>query len=211
MRLEGILDSLTPPIIVQVSRELMRRAARPRVARRLKGRDRLHLACGDNPLDGWANIDLDSKGAVIGWNLTDGLPVRSETIELIFSEHFIEHVTLRQAAALLAECHRILRPDGILRLTTPSLEKVVDEYLSGRTQEWCDVGWSPATPCQMVNGAFRLWGHQFVYDADELHRILHRTGYRSVSQVEWHESTTPALRGLECRPFHGEIILEATK
>ena len=211
MRIHHILDSLTPPVVMRASRNLMRDAGRTRVARRLEAHHRLHLACGNNVLDGWANIDLESKGAVIGWNLTDRLPIRSGTIALIYSEHFIEHVTLKQAAALLADCHRVLMPNGILRLTTPSLERVIDEYLSGRTQEWRDVGWSPATPCQMVNGAFRLWGHRFVYDADELKRILDEAGYRNVTQVAWRESTTPALRGLECRPFHGEIILEAVK
>ena len=211
MRIRHVLDLLTPPVVLQVSRELRRNATRPMVTRRLEGRNRLHLACGTNVLDGWANIDLESNGAVVGWNLTDRLPVRSESVDLIYCEHFIEHITLNQATALLVDCHRILRPDGILRVSTPSLKKVIEEYSSGRTQEWCDVGWSPATPCQMMNGAFRLWGHRFVYDEDELERILDDAGYRGVTEVAWHESTTPALRGLECRPFHGEIILEAIK
>lgn len=63
----------------------------------------------------------------------------------------------------------------------------------------------------MVNGAFRLWGHRFVYDEDELERILDDAGFRNVTPAAWRESTTPELRGLECRPFHGEIILEAVK
>ena len=211
MRIRCALDLLTPPVVAQACRKLMRSARGPRVARQLEGHDRLHLACGTSVLNGWANIDLKSNGAVVGWDLTDRLPVRAGAIDLVFCEHFIEHLTMKQATALLVDCHRVLRPNGTLRLSTPSLKKVVTEYASGGTQEWRDVGWNPATPCQMVNEAFRLWGHRFVYDEEELRRILDDAGYREVTQVAWHESTTPALRGLECRPFHGEIILEATK
>ena len=91
------------------------------------------------------------------------------------------------------------------------MEKLIDVYLSGNISEWCDLGWSPATPCQMVNGGFRLWGHQFIYDAEELKLILHKAGFQKIIMVNWHESTNPALSKLECRPFRGEIIIEATK
>ena len=61
--------------------------------KRLAGQTKLHLACGDNVLRGWANVDLKTKGPVIGWDLRDRLPVRNDAIELIFCEHFIEHIT----------------------------------------------------------------------------------------------------------------------
>jgi predicted SAM-dependent methyltransferase len=209
--IQRILDMMTPPIVLKVSREILRNIRRRSASRKLAGQERLHLACGNNILEGWANIDFKSDGKVIGWDLAHGLPVRSGTIELIFCEHFIEHITLKQAKELLAECHRCLRSDGMLRLSTPSLKKVVEEYLLGRTSEWHDVGWSPATPCQMVNEGLRLWNHQFVYDDNELKRLLNEAGFREIRQVAWRESMVPGLRKLECRPFHGEVILEAIK
>jgi predicted SAM-dependent methyltransferase len=202
---------IVPPAVGWAGHALARIPRRFWVRRRLRGRENLHLACGGHVLDGWANIDLQSKGDVIGWDLTDGLPLRSATIEFIYSEHFIEHLTLQQARALLAECHRVLRSDGILRLSTPSLAVLLEEYRAGRTSAWCDLGWSPATPCQLINEGFRLWGHQFVYDAAELTRTLVEAGFRQVTQTAWHASATPALRELECRPFRGELIFEAIK
>jgi hypothetical protein len=70
----------------------------------------------------------------------------------------------------------MLRPGGVIRLSTPSLKKVVDEYLLGRTTEWRDVGLSSATPCRMVNEILRQDGHQFIYDADELKHVLEGAG-----------------------------------
>ncbi len=211
MRIKRILRMIIPPIVLHAYGVLLRNFKRRSVERKLEGQEQLHLACGDNALNGWANIDRKSNGMVVGWDLTYGLPVRSGSVGLIFSEHFIEHLTLTQAKVLLAECHRCLRPDGILRLSTPSLEKVFEEYRMGRTSEWHDVGWSPTTPCEMVNEALRMWGHQFLYDSDEMKLLLREIGFRKVTRVDWRESTTPALRALECRPFHGEIIFEAVK
>jgi predicted SAM-dependent methyltransferase len=202
---------MTPPVLLEASEKISRTIRRRSVSRRLAGQTRLHLACGSNVLEAWANIDYESNGAVIGWDLTEGLPVGSETIERIFCEHFIEHITLEQAQALVAECYRCLRPAGVLRLSTPNLNKVVEEYQLGRTSEWHDVGWSPVTPCRMVNEAFRLWGHQFVYDENELTLLLRQAGFPTVRQAAWRESGIADLRNLECRPFHGEVILEAVK
>ena len=177
----------------------------------LRNQTRLHLACGYNVLDGWANIEARGKGKVIGWNLTEPLPVGSGSIELVYSEHFIEHISLEQAVSLVAEIYRVLKPGGILRLSTPSLNKLVDEYLAGRTTEWSDMEWNPLTPCQMLNEGLHLWGHQFVYDLNELQSLLEAAGFSGITQVAWRESSVPALVNLECRPFHNEIIVEAVK
>ncbi|MFY9621328.1 MAG: methyltransferase domain-containing protein [Pyrinomonadaceae bacterium] len=205
------IQTILTPGVFTTFRNVVRTLQRRSVRKKLRGQNRLHLGCGANILDGWANLDLQGNGSVIGFDLTNRLPIDSNTIELIYSEHFIEHLTLNQTTALLAECHRVLQSGGIIRLSTPSLKKIIDEYLVGRTSEWLDVDWTPGTPCQMVNEGLRLWGHQFVFDADELRRTLEDAGFRRVIETTWRESATPALRGLESRPFHGEIIFEAVK
>lgn len=162
-------------------------------------------------LAGWANVDLEGVAPVIEWDLTRPLPVAAGGFDCIYSEHFIEHIRLDEARALVAECHRLLKPDGTLRLSTPSLQKLVDEYGASRLDEWQDMGWTPASPCQLLNEGLRLWGHQFVYDLPELRRLLTDAGFRVVEQASWRESRHPALAGLESRPYHQELIVEATK
>lgn len=172
---------------------------------------KLHLGCGTNILPNWVNVDIDGPEAVLKWDLTQPLPFSAGTVRFIFNEHFIEHITQPEAAALLSECYRLLAPKGVLRISTPSLRKLIDEYLLNRTTEWIDVGWGPATPCRMLNEGMRLWGHQFLYDAAELTSLLRACGFAAIAEVEWRQSTNADLRNLECRPFHDEIILEATK
>lgn len=179
--------------------------------RAVAGSTRLHLGCGDHVLDGWANIDALGLSGVIPWDLTNPLPVAESTVDFIFSEHFIEHITLEQGRRLVADCHRVLRPGGVVRLSTPDLMKLVEEYLADRVDEWTDVNWTPATPCQLVNEAVRQWGHQFIYDFSELDLMLRAAGFREVRRVSWRQSDYAELRGLERRPDHGEVIVEATK
>ena len=102
------------------------------VARELARHSRLHLGCGPNILKGWANIDFLAGNGVTRWNLTDPLPVKTGTVDFVFTEHFIEHISLAQAQGLLKECHRVLRPGGIVRVSTPGLNTIAREDPSGR-------------------------------------------------------------------------------
>ena len=194
-----------------------RRRATPPIAHRslsasneLEGQTKLHLGCGPHIISGWANIDADPADGGIKWDLREALPIADGTIEFIFAEHFIEHIDLEQAIKLLGECRRYLAPGGTLRLSTPDMAFMIGEYQGARSTEWTDMGWHPSTPCQMVNEGMRLWGHLFVYDAPELHRLLKSVGFTIVEDVAWRESRHPILRNLETRHWHHELIVEAS-
>ncbi len=187
------------------------RASIERARRRLLGVDKLHLACGGNLLEGWGNVDLSGDDSVIALDLTLPLPVSDGVIRFVYSEHFIEHLDFDEVRRFLTECFRVMVSGGVIRLSTPDLRKVVDEYLAKRLDEWRDVGWLPATACRLVNEGLRSWGHKFVYDADELRKLLEDVGFVQVTAVAWRESAHPELSGLECRPFHGELVVEATR
>lgn len=207
----GTIEKNTLKILTSLYDNLKMRLRFVSARKKLAGHTKLHLACGSNLIGGWANIDLTSDTRVIRYDLTMPLPVRSNTIRFIYSEHFIEHISLEQATRLIGECYRVLQPGGVLRMSTPSLRKLVDEYLSARLSEWSDVGWKPSTPCRMMNEGMRLWGHQFVYDTDELKHLFEENGFCNLTQVAWRESKYEELQNLECRPFHEEIILEGVK
>ena len=56
------------------------------------------------------------------------LPFRKESFDLVLSHSVIEHV--RSAESYLAECHRVLRPGGILFLQTPPYRSFAGAHLS---------------------------------------------------------------------------------
>ena len=50
-----------------------------------------------------------------------------------------------------------------------------------------------------------------LFDEAELVRVLKDSGFHKIEKVEWRESNHEALRNMESRPHHKELIYEATK
>lgn len=210
-QLYKLFEQLTPPLIVKLIDSSMYTISLSSKKERLKKYDKLHLACGPNILDGWSNIDLNRDEKIIRLDLTKLLPIANDSIQYIFSEHFIEHITRVEALSLLKECYRVMKKNAVIRITTPNLQKLITEYNSGKLNEWKNVGWLPSTSCKMMNEGMRLWGHQFVYDEDELKLLLQEAGFENIKLVALGKSEHKELEQLECRPFHDEIIIEATR
>lgn len=171
--------------------------------------DRLHLGCGPRVLSGWGNLDLDGGPGSIRYDLTEPLPKADRSVRFIYTEHFIEHLPRDLGLKLLRECRRVMREDGVLRVSTPDLGFLVDEYRSGRVTEWTDMGWVPDSPCRLLNESMRLWGHLFLYDEPELLAALREAGFTRLQRMDYRRSDHSALENLETRPFHHDLIIEA--
>jgi hypothetical protein len=97
--------------------------------------DKANLACGNSFVvgDGWVNLDFAPMSAdVTGANLLGRLPFEPESLRLVYSSHFLEHIPRSRVSAFLSECRRILQPDGTLRLVLPDFEEMAREYLLKR-------------------------------------------------------------------------------
>lgn len=166
---------------------------------------RLQLGGGPNLLEGWLNSDL--VHGEIFLNVNRRFPVPDASLAYVFTEHMIEHVSEERGLHVIRESHRVLRPGGVLRVTTPDLRKVItiyeddnpsvslDEYL-GFLNETLPNEPHPRA-AQMLNTYMRAWGHQYVYDEEDLTAKLLQAGFSEVRRVEPGESEHQALRGLE--------------
>jgi predicted SAM-dependent methyltransferase len=172
---------------------------------------KLHLGCGTNIVPGWINLDANPPHGAHGWDAAQDLPFETGSASLIYAEHLIGHLAPPGIMRLLRDCYRVLAPGGILRLSTPDLQTLIDAYVEGRRSDWRDVGWVPATLCDLLNEGMRSWGNQYVFDRPRLVDCLHQAGFGQVAPVPWRQSAVPALCGRELRPFHGDIIVEAQK
>jgi predicted SAM-dependent methyltransferase len=176
---------------------------------------KLHLGCGPVRLDKWVNVDLDySVQPDVVWDLTKGIPLNDHSCELIYCEHLLEHMSVDEGLSLLHECNRVLRPGGILRVAMPSLDALIEKSYLGnwREQDW--LTWPEyqfiQTRAEMLNVAFRWWGHQWLYDREELHRRLREAGFENVRDVTWGTSSLEDLSRLETRK-DSLLICEARK
>lgn len=79
---------------------------------------RINLGCGTNPLQGWINVDIDeSCHPDVVHNLRDTLPFPDNYADEILISHVLMYFTRDEHTAILKECSRILKPDGLIRLT----------------------------------------------------------------------------------------------
>ncbi len=156
-------------------------------------RTRLHIGCGPQLLPGWTNVDNKPyPGIDHVLDVTIGLPFLE--VEYIFAEHFIEHLSFDDGLNFMRECRRILAADGVLRLSTPNLDWVMDTHY--RPESWnddCDA----VDACFRMNRAFRGWGHQFLFNRQSLETTLRLAGFGSVESCAYGESRHEALRGIE--------------
>ncbi|MDX2031112.1 MAG: methyltransferase domain-containing protein [Blastocatellia bacterium] len=182
----------------------------------LPSRDlQINLGCGYRPMDGWINVDRARGPKVqVVWDLERGLPFPDQCASAIFAEHVIEHVTKEAAQFLLEECHRVLQPEGALRLSTPDAGRFLRSYAGDQS-----FLHHPAflraidSPMDRINEMMREEGqHLWSYDEELLTILLRRAGFARIEARAFGESAHPAMRGIdfEQRAFES-LYLEGVK
>jgi predicted SAM-dependent methyltransferase len=195
----AIKDVRTEISIQRTHRANLRRAQRLSHAAPL----RLNLASGFHPKPGWLNVDLMAPEADLRLDLREPLPFPDASVEMIYAEHFFEHLNYpdlgdstawqletpeqpSEALLFLRECRRVLVPGGTLDLVVPDVEMTLDEYHTRREQpfprheEWWGPKWCD-TPLHCVNYVFRQGReHKYAYDCETLARVLACSGFTDV-------------------------------
>ena len=175
----------------------------------------INLGCGYRPMEGWINVDRARGPRVqVVWDLEQGLPFPSGSATAIFAEHVIEHVTKAAAERLVAECHRVLQPAGVLRLSTPDAGRFLRAYVEDRAFLQHPGFTRPIdAPMDRINEMMREEGqHLWSYDEELLSLLLRRAGFSRVEASAFGKSAHPAMRGIdfEQRAFES-LYLEAIK
>lgn len=145
-------------------------------ARALPPGRRLHLGCGPTRLPGWTNVDLLGRSRVdLALDLRRPLPFRDRSVDAIFHEHLLEHLSYSDALALLEECRRVLRPGGVLRVCVPDFGRYARSYASG---DAFLEALRPGRPTRLLALAEVAYshGHRSVWDAETLTGTLDDLG-----------------------------------
>lgn len=170
---------------------------------------KLQIGAGTVNYPGWLNTDFEPANDQVYLDATKPFPLPEASIQYIFGEHLIEHLTYEEGLNMLRECRRVLAPGGKIRLATPDLLRLLQLFQDGKTEamehyivrklKW--HGWPMAgqTAAQILNGEMHSFGHQFVYDPATLSDSLLRAGFVRIAQFAPGESDDPELRGIEWR------------
>ena len=89
----------------------------------------------------WTNIDFYSEwyqqntsniqqGIIYDLLSLSAMPLDDHTAEIFYTSHTIEHITDAAAQNLFDEAYRILKKDGIFRISTPNIDLAYRAYLA---------------------------------------------------------------------------------
>jgi predicted SAM-dependent methyltransferase len=169
------------------------------------GKIKVHFGCASHKLADWINVDLNRfcKPDLVA-DLTKPFPFKSNSVDYIHSEDFLDQIELADAYIFLQESLRILKRDGVMRILTPNLKEFARRYLKGDKELiklWnreVQIPLKTGTLCEIFNLGIRLLGHRFLYDEPTLAQLLRECGFEP-KKVSYNYSEESELRGLDIR------------
>jgi len=174
---------------------------------------RINLGSGHWKLPGWINVDLDPASLPdVCADLSAPLPFRDACADYMHTEDFIDQLDLDAARDFLRDCHRVLKPGGVIRILTPDVEQLARLYLHHPEalktlwREHVGVPLVYGTAGEILNVGMRFAGHTFLYDAETFGRLAAECGFRA-ERVSFRNSAHEALRGLDLRSPDDAISL----
>ncbi|OGB74178.1 hypothetical protein A2V68_00125 [candidate division Kazan bacterium RBG_13_50_9] len=141
---------------------------------------------------GWLILDE------IDQDITKPLVFPSSSVDVIFTEHVIEHINLTDGIHFLHEAKRVLKPGGVLRIVSPMTERILSATFEAENDQAyiqnCLInqtypnehrlltglglrGIYEAPQVFMLNSLFREHSHQFIWSAQLMVKVLLALGY----------------------------------
>lgn len=174
---------------------------------------KLHIGCGENIIPWWLNTDIKCRKNVVYLDAGKRFPFRDCTFDYIFSEHVFEHLDFEAERNMLNESFRVLKNEGILRLSTPNLDFLKNLYEdpeNDNNKKYIEWAWKRFIPkiytsfskrtslnVFVINNFFRDWGHQIIHNYSSLNEMLLDAGFKKTKRVEMWESISQELKNLE--------------
>jgi len=158
---------------------------------------KINLGCGTNKLDGWRNHDADV-------DITKRLPFDDASVDAILAEHCVEHIDYYSALRFFAECKRVLKPGGVLRVCVPDIDRIRrlgDQEYFDFAKRWAKTADLRGALLAMVT----CHGHADAWTQNRLEASLVACGFDRVVACNPNESEHPMLADVD---GHGRVIGE---
>lgn len=185
---------------------------------------RLNLGSGPRAVHGWVNVDYGlgarlSRVPLVGrvlagafssrWDrdivihdLTKPFPWADDSIEACYSSHTLEHLSRAEGRSFLNEIHRVLKPDGVVRIVVPDLDCIVQHYRAGEIQsvEFVEklgvLYTSRGSGLKAALGHLVEYPHRCMYNTQDLVALLEEVGFRARAAGPF-ESDIPDIADIE--------------
>ena len=146
---------------------------------------KLHLGCGSKFLKGFIHVDLaDYSHIDHRSNINDLSFIDNESIDLIYACHVFEYFSVLDRDNLLIEWKKKLKKGGILKLSVPNFDSILEVYLKNRNIE--DRG--------ILGPLYGFWQnpdsevplfHKIAYNLRSIEALLQRHNFKNIQLYEY--------------------------
>ena len=168
----------------------------------------LNLGCGSDIRDCWINIDEFSNeflnnnltkkqmDKIVKFDCSKGLPLKENTVDIIYSSHFFEHLTPSCAMNLFKDSYRCLKIGGIFRIALPNVIKTIKNVVNNTITEQEKTFMIPDRTMFKIEGIdnnidylnysiYQWYEHKYIYNAQKVIEIMQYIGFKDVKEVSF--------------------------
>ena len=141
----------------------------------------LHLGAGKRNIPGFINVDLSNyKHIHFKRNVSNLKNFKTNSVDYIYASHVLEYFDYNEAYKVLKEWKRVLKPNGILRISIPDFNSLLKVYRKTKNIDKI-IGPLYGKTKQKKNTIY----HKCVYDHAKIKKILKNVGFKNIKKFDW--------------------------
>jgi SAM-dependent methyltransferase len=144
------------------------------------------------------------KNKKIYWrNLSKKIPLSDCSVNIVFTSHFLEHLTKKDGERFLNEIYRIMKPGALVRILVPDLDLAIQRFNKGEIEDTLDLFFYTSEECDFS-------AHKYNYTFGSLKTKLEKIGFKDVVGRSHQKGECPDIEYLDVYPDHS-LYVEAKK
>lgn len=160
----------------------------------------LYKLAGSSEFYTFAQYDeIVKKNGLLFYDLRDGAPFADNSLDVVFTSHFLEHLTEKDGLNFLEDCHRALKEGGLLRILVPDLDFAAEMYASGKVDEMLRGFF-------YTSDRFDFHAHKYGYNFSSLAERLKKLGLKDIKKQEFKKGECPDIDFLDVYPGHSLFV-----
>lgn len=198
----------------------------------MKSEKLMYVGCGNHRLKYFDHVEINvmkqfkNKGNVgtpeIIADITKKIPVQDNSYHMVFSRATLEHLTYPELINHLLECHRIIAPSGVIRMSVPDFDIMIKNYIEKSEDLEIAISESEIDPNLPIENHTDLFvsrvlyhDHYYLHNFDTLSRALKKCGFSNIRRATPGDTIIASARSQLSEAESGrqkfEVIIEAQK
>lgn len=148
---------------------------------------KLHLGCGHRYLKGFIHVDKDNLDHIDypDTDLGNLSMFQDNSVSIIYTCGSFEYYDREEAVGVLSEWRRVLKKNGILKISVPDFNSVVKVYQKYNDLDGIGILGPLFGKWKINNGQFIY--HKTVYDEKSLSNLLASQGFLKIKKYDAHQ------------------------